>query len=65
MGECYPPTAADYANHNAQEALARFENIKRRVEELVKLNEDLTQKIAILEGRIAALSFSVSKLKGQ
>ena len=65
MGECSPPTSADFASHNAHEALAKFEKIKQRVEELHKLNEELKQKIAILEGRIAALSFSISKLKGQ
>ena len=65
MGECCPPTAADYASAAAYEAQKRIQEMNKKMDELVARNEQLTQQIVILEGKLAALSFSIAKLKGK
>ena len=47
------------------EALDRIKLLSKKMDELIKLNENLKQQIIILEGRLEVLSLGLAKLKGK
>ena len=65
MGECCPPTAADYANHNANESLQKTKELLEKMATFQTQLEALTKQVRILEGKIATMTYNTStKFRG-
>lgn len=65
MGECCLPTAADYANHNANEALQKTKELLEKMATFQTQLEALTTQVRILEGKIATMTYNTNtKFRG-
>jgi hypothetical protein len=50
MGEMYPPSAADYAAHNARDAQEKNKQLELRVAELEKRLKFLEKTVSNMQG---------------